>query len=154
MSFISPAGRWPAMPPQAAIGSFEHEIGQLLGRLRDANVRLTLVSIASRLPRDDLAASVQDATASTDPVGFLADGSVGALLLGARPSGPLGDAVVVSRFLQCLMRAPRLRGVSADQAAVQVEAVHRWAGEVDDAQDLIEALSPVQITSVLRIGAS
>jgi hypothetical protein len=141
--------------------TFEREVDQILGRLRDAHIRLTLVAItvpqflpqSSALQQSSILTALTEAVRMsvplTDPVGLLAGGSVCALLLGARPPGGLGDIMVVERLMRRVLLALSFRGDvgDIDHRALIAEAAHCWAGEVDNVQDLIDGLEPVVILS-------
>jgi len=143
-----------AMPLSVEWRSFEGEVDRILSRLRDAHIRLTLVSITvprffqQPAMRAALSESMRVSVPLTDPVGLLADGGVGALLLGTRPPGGLGDIMVVERFMRRFQLALNFRGVAIRHDMLMLQAVHCWAGEIDNAQDLIDGLDLVPIQEV------
>lgn len=137
----------PAVMSLSRLESFERQVDDILLRLRDSNVRLSLVAVsAARSSEAVLPRAMRAALPITDPVGILPDGAVCGLLLGARPSGPHGDNIVMDRFMQRLLNVLSFDGKSASLSA---EVVHRWAGEVEDSRDLLKALDamPLQLPS-------
>lgn len=165
-SFLNPTdlsqAQSSAMPPPMKWRTFEREVDQILVRLRDAHVRLTLVAITipqflpqtAALRHSSALSALVDAMRMsvplTDPVGVLAGGSVCALLLGARPPGGLGDIMVVERLIRRVVQAlsfhDRMKVV--DHGELIAEVAHCWAGEVDNAQDLIDGLDTVSIQDI------
>jgi len=142
------------MPLSVEWRSFKSGVDQILSRLRDAHIRLTLVSIAvsDSFYQPSTAQTLLEATRVslpvTDPVGLLANGNVCALLLGTRPPGGLGDIIVVERFIRRLLLALSFRSGLIRDETLLVGAVHCWAGEIDDAQDLIDGLDLVSIQEI------
>lgn len=139
----------PATPsPTKGMGAFETELEGTLTRLRDANLRVTFVSVrVPQLSGTIVAGLARMATSAHDPFGVLDDGGIYGLLLDARPAGPTGDVIVMGRFLSRLLFAAKRYRSSLGQVTVLVESVHRWVGEIEGVQDLIGALS---LTSARR----
>gem|GEM_PF-4376889 len=143
--------------------TFEREVDQILARLRDAHIRLTLVAITipqflpetSALKQSSaltaLVEAVRMSVPLTDPVGLLAGGSVCALLMGTRPPGGLGDIMVVERLMRRVFLALSFRD-GMDHGGLITEAAHCWAGEVDNALDLIDGLEAISIQDIPALG--
>ena len=142
------------MPLSTAGRVFEREVDRILSRLRDAHIRLTLVSIAvpESFCQPSTTRTLLEATRVsvplTDPAGLLANGNVCALLLGTRPPGGLGDLIVVERFIRRLLLALSFRTGLIRDEALMVGAVHCWAGEIDSAQDLVNSLDLMPIQEI------
>ena len=127
--------------------SLDRDVERQIAILRGSSVRLSLMSVAvPRLPYDVVCCAVQ-AAAPSDAIGALADHSVGILSL--RSVGPDGGVGVEGRFLprlqSCLTLACSRRRVSAH---LLFRAVHRWASELLDAEDLIDILFSVPVRRI------
>lgn len=134
--------QWPPVIPPQGIGAFEAELKGTLARLRDANLRVTFVSVrVPQLSGTIVAGLARMASSALDPFGVLEDGGVYGLLLDARPVGPTGDGIVIGRFLSRLLFAAKRYEASVGPVTVLVESVHRWVGEIEGVEDLIGALS-------------
>ncbi|PKU25578.1 hypothetical protein CWS72_05820 [Telmatospirillum siberiense] len=118
---------------------FVDEAQRQIDAFRASTVRLTLMSVsAPALPAPVLESAVRTAASPYDEVGPLGDGSLG--LLSLRSVGPEGAAGVQHRFLLRMQTilAPVAR--RRDIGTVRFRAVHRWACELGDANDLFNSL--------------
>jgi hypothetical protein len=102
------------------------------------------------LSRASSVGAVLAAASAVDLVGLMEDGSVGVFAL--RGLGPDGGAGVAERFLPRLQTI--LRGAFAPGFGISLRiwfrAVHRWAVEVAEPDELVEALyaSPAQVVGI------
>ena len=128
---------------------------QLLRQVRLLSNSLTRLSLMSvvipNLSRQATVAAVLAAVTSTDLVGMLEDGSIGVFSL--RAPGPDG-AGADERFL------PRLQAALGNafspgfgsNVKIWFRSVHRWATELSDGEELIDALY-ASSARVVGIGA-
>jgi len=109
--------------------------------LSNSATRLSLMSVViPSLSRQATVAAVLSSATAADLVGMLGDGSIGVFAL--RHAGPDGGAGVDERFLPRLQAS--LRSAFAPSFANEVKiwfrSVHRWATEVGDGDDLLDAI--------------
>jgi hypothetical protein len=103
--------------------------------------RLSLMSVViPSLSRQATVAAVLSAVSTNDLVGMLEDGSIGVFSL--RAPGPDGGAGVDERFLPRLQTALTNAFSPGFGSGVKIwfRSVHRWASELGDGEDLIDAL--------------
>jgi hypothetical protein len=80
-------------------------------------------------------------------VGTLPDGNVGFLYLGPRHDRAVADLALVHHIGERLRREIQRQAPFTDVRLVAKSVVHRWADEVTDAHDLIEALDSPALES-------
>jgi len=121
--------------------------------LSNSLTRLSLMSVViPNLSRQATVAAVLAAVTTTDLVGMLEDGSIGVFSL--RAPGPTGGMAVDERFL------PRLQAALGNafspgfgsNVKIWFRSVHRWASELSDGEELIDALFQAS-SRVVGIGA-
>lgn len=129
---------------------------QLLRQVRLLSNSLTRLSLMSvvipNLSRQATVAAVLAAVTTTDLVGMLEDGSIGVFSL--RAPGPDGGVGVDERFL------PRLQAALGNafspgfgsNVKIWFRSVHRWATELSDGEELVDALYAAS-ARVVGIGA-
>ncbi len=126
------------------------EVGRVIGALRDSKARLTLMSVAAETASVNATIdAVRRAANASDRVGVLADGTVGILSLACRDSD--GESCVEERFLDRFKGLPAPR-CPAHGEIIAFRAVHRWAMELADDSDLIDALfgAPCRYVAIER----
>lgn len=136
----------------------EREIDHLLDALGLANVRLSLIAVsASDMATDTLATVARSALSPFNLVGLLADGSVGILYMGPRPTEIDADRMlesdIVERLENALKDASDARGRQGAKINLKVRAVHRWTDEIGDADDLVRALTRIPARRSHAVGS-
>lgn len=125
----------------AGASAFVREIDRLLHALGVANVRLTLLAIATReLSRDFLEDAARLALGSFALVGILPEGSVGVLYVGPRRAGEGADRDVVNDIGRQIREALTAQSPTGGERPLYLRAVHRWTDEIESAHDLIRML--------------
>lgn len=125
----------------AAESGFVREIDRLLHALGVANVRLTLLAIATReLSRDFLEDAARLALGSFALVGILPEGSVGVLYIGPRRDGEGADRDVVNDIARQIRAVLTAQSPTDGERPLYLRAVHRWTDEIESAHDLIRML--------------
>jgi hypothetical protein len=140
---IAGAGRAPRSVAQGAkpvdlISEIEHVIG-LVGAQRSLRLSLFRFEIAG-ISQAAAVMLVTRALKSQGLVGPLPDGNVGFLYLGPRLDRAVADLALVHHISERLRKEMQRQAPFTDVTLVSKSVVHRWADEVTDAYDLIEAL--------------
>ncbi len=132
----------------------DEEINRRLGALRAPDSRVSLMSVTAASVRfANLRAAVGAASAPSDTVGILGDGSIGVLSVRERvaESGFDIENNFLPRLKAALLASSHRR---ADNAIdLRFRAIHRWASEMKKPHDLIRTLLGTPTRSVkLLIG--
>lgn len=131
-------GRGACRPANEFLGQAERALGLLRGQHA---LRLSLFRCVMSQPVQDAVVAALDAGLRAHGlVGRLADGAVAILYVGPRGTATTADQAVerqiverIRQELACLPGAGSLR---------DVEVAHRWADEIDDVRDLLDAAMP------------
>lgn len=131
----------------------ERELEYQITALGISNVRLSMMSVfVPALPLAVVASTVRAAAAPSDLVGMLEDRTIGVLC--SRALGPDGGQGVEDRFL------PRLQSLlltlcrhRALDLTIRFRAVHLWASELSDADDLVNLLFDMPVRMVPLISS-
>lgn len=130
---------WASAAPRADFVSEVERIISLLGKQRF--MRLSLLSFQIEGLSPSAAVNlVERALKQQGDVGLLPDGSVGYLYMGPRGKGMVADLALVHHIHQQLRREIRRQPSFKEVRLANFSVAHRWADEVIDAQDLVDAL--------------
>ena len=120
------------------IAEIDHIIG-LLGAQRSLRLSLFRFEITG-VSSSAAVMLVERALKPHGMVGTLPDGNVGFLYLGPRLDRAVADLALVHHIGERLRREIHRQAPFTDVRLVGKSVVHRWADEVTDAHDLVEAL--------------
>lgn len=138
---------WSYAAPRADFVSEVERIISLLGKQRF--MRLSLLSFQIEGLSPSAAVNlVERALKQQGDVGLLPDGSVGYLYMGPRGKGMVADLALVHHIHQQLRQEIRRQPSFKEVRLAKLAVAHRWADEVIDAQDLVDALHRPSLESL------
>lgn len=138
---------WSNAAPRADFVSEVERIISLLGKQRF--MRLSLLSFEIEGLSPSAAVNlVERALKQQGDVGLLPDGSVGYLYMGPRGKGMVADLALVHHIHQQLRQEIRRQPSFKEVRLAKLSVAHRWADEVIDAQDLVDALHRPSLESL------
>ena len=139
--------KWASAAPRTEFVSDIERIIGLLGKQRF--MRLSLLSFQIEGLSQSAAVNLVDrALNQQGNVGLLPDGSVGFLYLGPRGKGMVADLALVHHIHHQLRTEIRRQSSFNEVRLANLSVAHRWADEVIDAQDLVDALYRPSIESL------
>lgn len=92
--------------------------------------------------------AVEHALKAHGLVGALPDGSVGFLYLGPRGHRAVADLALVHHIRELVQSELRYRSIFNPVRLRSMDVVHRWADEIVDPYDLVEALNQPSVESL------